>query len=222
NWNACFNATSAPIVAYLFQDDLWTQDYLETAVKILNDNSNVGFVAMGHEYKFEDESGSKRCFKRLLRIKKKRFPSGVIDGDKFLKKWLRRGFWPNLVGEPDFVVMSRGEMELAGSFHLTMKQLLDTEYWVRMLEVTDLYNETKNLGQFRVHGGAATAQNRVDGRGIFDRLEIISRYIKKGSVPTRLTAIFAFVMQILRMVFHAFKHPLLALKLFKKILPIKH
>ncbi|MAE38055.1 MAG: hypothetical protein CL969_00270 [Euryarchaeota archaeon] len=233
NWNACFNATSAPIIAYLFQDDLWTPDYLETAVNIMNDNTGVGLVAMGHEYKFEDTSGSKRCFKRLLRIKKKRFPSGIIDGDKFLKKWLRRSFWPNLVGEPDFVVMSRGEMELAGlpaearsaqagPFHPTMKQLLDTEYWVRMLEITDLYNETKNLGQFRVHGGAATAQNRVDGRGIFDRLEIISRFIKKGSVLTRVTAIFAFVIQILRMVFHAFKHPLLALKLFKKILPIKH
>jgi len=221
NWNACFNATGAPIVAYLFQDDLWAPEYLETAVKILNDNSNVGLVAMGHEYKFEDKSGSKRHFNRLLRLKRKRFPEGVIDGEKFLKKWLRRGFWPNLVGEPDFVVMSRGEMELAGPFHLTMKQLLDTEYWVRMLELTDIYNETRNLGSFRVHGGAATVQNRVDGRGIFDRLEIISRYMKKGSIVMRLTAVFAFVMQILRMIFHAFKHPLLALKLFKKILPAK-
>jgi len=229
NWNACFNQTNSPIVAYLFQDDYWNPDYLETAVRKFEENKSVGFISMGHEYKIEGKDTQGKYFRKLMKIKKKIFPGGFYEHEVLFKSWLKRGFRPNYIGEPDFVVMQRSVMERVGlptgaqrakvgPFHETMQQLLDTEYWIRMLEVTDLYHMEGNYGFFRVHGGAATAQNRARGRGIFDRLVIISRYIKKGSIRNRLTALCALIKQIFIMCFYAIIHPITTLKVIKQII----
>src|SRR3989338_11597797 len=53
NWNACIGKTYAPSVAFLFQDDFWNPDYLETAINIFNGNPRAGFISINHEYRIE-------------------------------------------------------------------------------------------------------------------------------------------------------------------------
>ncbi|MBU0766788.1 glycosyltransferase [Patescibacteria group bacterium] len=179
NWNTCFKKTSLPIVAYLFQDDVWNSNYLETAVQILNENPSVGLVSMNHTYKLEKGIKAPEDYTVLQEIKKQCFTSGFHEGEKYLNEWIANGLWPNLIGEPDFVVMKRTDMDRAGLFKETMPQLLDAEYWVRMLLETDLYYYPKNSGSFRVHPTAASAQNRKRGKALFDRFITLDDLITK-------------------------------------------
>lgn len=196
NWNACFQKSNLPIVAYLFQDDVWDPNYLEKSVSILNNNPSVGLVSMNHTYKLEEGVETPEDYIVLESIKKQRLSAGFHEGGKYLNEWIEDGLWPNLIGEPDFVVMRRVAMNKAGLFKETMPQLLDAEYWVRMLLETDMYYCPEKLGEFRVHASAASAQNRKKGKALFDRFktldELISR-MPKG--PERKAALRAQVKQ---------------------------
>ena len=178
NWNACFKKTSLPVVAYLFQDDVWNIHYLENAVRILNEHPSVGLVSMNHNYKLEEGVEAPEDYTVLQAIKKQRFTPGFHEGKKYLNQWIEDGLWPNLIGEPDFVVMKREAMDRAGSFKETMPQLLDAEYWVRMLLVTDLYYLNNLSGSFRIHPTAASVQNRERGKALFDRFKTLNDLIK--------------------------------------------
>jgi len=196
NWNACFAKTSAPFVAYLFQDDTWMPTYLENALRTLAQQASVGFVAMDHTYEFEGNTDNNEDYSVIQVIKKQRFSPGFHDGKKFLQQWMEDRLWPNLIGEPDFVVMSREVMKRAGPFKESMPQLLDAEYWVRMLTMSNLYHFTKHSGSFRIHPQAATAKNRERGKALFDRFKTMDDLIKKMPPgPQRKAALKAQVKQ---------------------------
>ncbi|MFH1670760.1 MAG: glycosyltransferase [Patescibacteria group bacterium] len=193
NWNACLQKTiqppvlssdegsshpTIPYVAYLFQDDVWDAHYLENAVRILNEHPSVGLVSMNHTYKLEEGTQTPEDYTVLQAIKNQRFIPGLHEGKKYLNQWIEDGLWPNLIGEPDFVVMKREAMDRAGSFKETMPQLLDAEYWVRMLLVTDLYYLNNLSGSFRIHPTAASVQNRERGKALFDRFKTLNDLIK--------------------------------------------
>ncbi len=182
NWNACLRSTSAPIVAYLFQDDLWHPNYLAAAYKALNDHSSVGFVSLKHEYRGEGGMTNLPLYESIQEYRRTKVTPGLHSGREFLRYWIQAELHPNIVGEPDFVVMKREVMVKAGPFLEDMPQFLDTEYWLRLLTFTDWYNLTAaEYGVFRVHPSAASAVNQVTGQGIFDRLqcfEVLTQTLK--------------------------------------------
>lgn len=196
NWNRCYSKATTPVIAYLFQDDLWETDYLETALKIFAAHPNVGFISMNHEYKHEQELWTKVGYDNLDKIKEEVLRDGVWTGQEFLKLWLNRGMHPNLIGEPPFVVLKKEVMEEVGPFNETMPQFLDVEYWLRCLLVTDWYYEQKIHGQFRVHGEAASFVNNEKGQGLYDRLTCYQMLIdqlhgdmKKLAIKSRKQAV---------------------------------
>ncbi|HAI98233.1 TPA: hypothetical protein DCL30_01665 [Candidatus Peribacteria bacterium] len=200
NWNACLRNSSSELVAYLFQDDTWEPQYLKRAADVLLDHPHIGFVSMGHRYQIEGDIQTSGDYSELAHMKEHNLPAGIHDGRKFLREWIVRGLRPNLIGEPDFVVIRREIMEEVGPFHEQMPQSLDAEYWVRLLRVTDWYYLKENLGMFRVHPKAATAVNRAHGQGLFDRFQILQTLISdlpRG--PDRTTALAAQVEQFREM-----------------------
>ncbi len=178
NWNACLKATSAPIVAYLFQDDTWHPEYLEAAEKVLKENPSAGFVSLDHEYRAEGGMTNLPLYEAVRTFKRQNVKAGLHRGREFLRFWIKQELHPNAIGEPDFVVMRRETMKRAGPFLEDMPQFLDTEYWLRLLEVCDWYNlADKEYGAFRVHPSAASAVNQITGQGLFDRLRCFERLI---------------------------------------------
>lgn len=181
NWNACVRSTSADYVAFLFQDDLWEPYYLESAVKVLRENPTVGFVSMQHRYQAESVQELGPIYGGVQEFRQKKVRPGLHIGRECLRFWLDHELTPNFIGEPSFVVLRRSTMELAGEFLEDMPQFLDSEYWMRMLQVSDWYNLRGDYGAFRVHPAAASAQNEASGAGIFDRLrcfQILVRSLK--------------------------------------------
>ncbi|MBU0458436.1 glycosyltransferase [Patescibacteria group bacterium] len=220
NWNACLKKTSSPIVAYLFQDDVWYPNYLETAVKAFEANPSVGFVSLNHEYKIEGTMQSEIGYIRLRKMKEEQLASGIHQGQLFLKQWLKKGLWPNMIGEPDFVVIKRSVMEQAGPFHEGMDQLLDTDYWARLLTITDFYYVNEDMGSFRVHEAAASALNQRRGISAIDRFKMLSEIAKKSSSPLPGTARMAQVKLCGKVGLHCVRHPIGSAKAVRGLLGI--
>jgi glycosyltransferase involved in cell wall biosynthesis len=176
NWNACVAQTSAPFVAFLFHDDVWSPDYLQTAVSILEKNLTTGMVSMGHTYAFEGSETAKPTYDAVITARNALEP-GLINGPEFLKRWTRSFFRPNVIGEPSFVVLRRSVMERVGKFDTGMQQNLDIEYWTRVLKVSDWYKVDGNSGSFRIHSTSASEQNRGRWKTKLERLKIFVRVV---------------------------------------------
>lgn len=209
NWNRCFSHASSPIIACLFQDDLWDTDYLESALQIFEQHPRVGFISMNHRYQHDEDLWTKEGYEKLDAIKKEVLHPGVWSGEKFLTMWLKREMHPNLIGEPPFVVLRKEVMEEVGPFNEHMPQFLDVEYWLRCLLKTDWYYEDKLHGAFRIHGQAASFKNNESGQGLYDRLTcyelLISRLsgnLKKLAKQSRKKAVQSMAEKFLNRVEH--------------------
>lgn len=179
NWNACWKGINAPIVAYLFQDDIWEPTYLEVALKVLNENPDVGFVSIDHRYQSDNDADISDFEK--IHEERRAITPGIHRGEEFLHQWIEHELHPNLIGEPSFVVIRKDILDRVGPFDVTMPQCLDLEYWLRCLQVTDWAYVHEMHGAFRIHPDAATAQNEREGRGIYDRFICFQRLI--ASLP---------------------------------------
>ena len=189
NWNQCAHKATAPLHAFLFQDDVWEPKYLETALGILEKHHTVGFVSMNHRYQHDDDLWTKDGYELLDKIKAKVLRKGIWKKEEFLKMWLERNMHPNLIGEPSFVVMRKTLMEKVGPFDEHMAQFLDVEYWLRCLQESDWYYEESSQGAFRIHTDAASYQNNTSGNGLYDRLTCYERLIKSLHGPLKEEAI---------------------------------
>ena len=170
NWNACLPHATSAYLAYLFYDDLWEPEYLETLCGILDKNPSVGFVSANRSYLFMGDSPKEAIYDEATEFMKTMQP-GLHEGIPELAAWMQRGLKPNAIGEPSFVVMRKSMVEKAGCFHPTMAQFLDAEYWTRALAASDWYYEPRTLGKFRVHAVGTSALNAAAGKGLYDRLE---------------------------------------------------
>lgn len=199
NWNACLQLGKAPYVQYLFQDDQWHRDYLQTNIAVLEADPSIGFTASNHEYAMEGPAGDARktVYEDVLAIKREHLRPGRQTSLDFIDWWSKRGLRPNVIGEPSFVMLRRELTERIGRFSENMPQCLDLEYWLRALLRTDWYYIDNDLGSFRVHAAAASARNDESGLGLFDRLrcfDVLLNGLPRG--PVRRRAQRSFQLQI--------------------------
>lgn len=191
NWNACVKQTSAPFVAYLFQDDVWAPSYLAEAMNVLETNAAVGFVSLEHMYTIEGEMTTAPLYEAVRDFRDQHVKAGLHSGTALLTWWIERELTPNIVGEPSFVVIRREAMEKMGPFLNDMPQFLDVEYWTRLLLAYDWYFLRGNFGAFRVHVKGASAVNQETGQGLFDRLRCFELLIATLSREDRPIAVLA-------------------------------
>ncbi len=191
NWNACLNHALSPrerdrvrgvppYIQFLFQDDLWSFDYLAHAMRAMEEHPTVGLVSMEHDYDCEQGIPSAPLYNNLRRFRKEHIATGIHCGKELLRWWLELGLRPNIVGEPSFVLLRRSAVEGVGLFDRRMRQNLDVEYWTRMLERHDWCYCAENGGTFRVHEAGASERNRRSGRGLYDRLRTIERLLRRS------------------------------------------
>lgn len=177
NWNYSLQFGDAPYVQYMFQDDIWYQNYLAEALRAMEDNPDVGMLSMGHNYIFEGDMPHQNSYQELTDFLAMNVADGKHEGIPFLMQWLEWGMHPNVIGEPMFVMLRRNVMDTVGKFREDMHQNLDSEYWARVLTQTNWYYRTGSYGEFRVHAAAASAQNAQAGRGMMDRARIFHAVI---------------------------------------------
>jgi glycosyltransferase involved in cell wall biosynthesis len=188
NWNACLQYVKAPIVQYMFDDDVWEPHYLQAVHDTFEANPEVGIASFEHEYLYEDQQMDTEVYERLLGFMKQHFQEGVREGRELLLWWLEQGLHPNIVGEPMFVALRKETIDTVGRFREDMFQNLDSEYWARCLLATDWYYKEGKFGKFRVHPEQTSAQNAKAGKGILDRKRSIETIVKMIDGPERKLA----------------------------------
>jgi glycosyltransferase involved in cell wall biosynthesis len=189
NWNACLKQAQGTFIAYLFQDDLWSPDYLAEAKKILEKNPTAGFVSLEHLYKVEGMESVSPLYEAVRHFRNTHFKDALHSHAELLRQWIEWGLTPNIIGEPSFVVMRKEASQRAGLFLSDMPQFLDVEYWTRLLLSDDWYFLRGNFGSFRVHAAGASAQNQGAGEGLFDRLRCFNLLVKTLSGEDRHKAV---------------------------------
>jgi glycosyltransferase involved in cell wall biosynthesis len=191
NWNACFRQSSAELIAYLFQDDVWAPTYIADAIETMEKNPTIGFVSMEHAYAIEGEMTTAPLYDAVREFRDKHVKSGLHSGLALLKWWIEQELTPNIIGEPSFVVIRRDALQKMGPFLNDMPQFLDVEYWTRLLLRYDWFFKRGKYGSFRVHIKGASAVNQESGQGLFDRLrcfEILIATLAPNDKPTAIRA----------------------------------
>jgi len=177
NWNRCLQDAEAPYVQFLFQDDTWKPDYLASAIKAFETHPRCGLISLGHTYTLEGETDLREHYRHVENTASQ-IAAGEHGGTAFLLRWMRKALRPNVIGEPSFVMLRRETVQRVGNFREDMQQLLDEEYWVRMLAAADWYRLPGNFGSFRVHADAASARNRAQRWKIAERFRLLGTALR--------------------------------------------
>ncbi|SOC78570.1 Glycosyltransferase involved in cell wall bisynthesis [Salinimicrobium sediminis] len=163
NWNNCIKNASGEYIKFLFQDDILYPTCVEELVNVLTSDEKVGLVACKRSILVEGEASAeterwKSNFGNLQEgIELNTKESYTLDfaflkDEKFIKN--------NKVGEPSTVLFSRALVKKVGLFREDLIQVLDIEFYYRILKHRKILIVDKELVAFRIHPAQATNVNK--------------------------------------------------------------
>lgn len=167
NWNLCLREAGGEYVKYIFGDDLLCSgDAIRLMVAALDDHPGVSLVASAR--RIIDSEGRPTAVLA-------HFPdSGCIEGRRVINRCLRHQ--KNLVGEPT-AVMFRKSLSGEG-FNPKFRQIVDMEFWFRLLEKGGFAYINRPLVAFRKHDAQQTGVNRRNAPLILDDTErLLTEYV---------------------------------------------
>ena len=175
NWNRSIAAARAPLVKFLFQDDLLRPPCLERMVEAFRERPAAGLVfarrAILVERDGSDDGGS---WEGLATAR-----SACGDTPRWsppralFDPWIRAKALGNSIGEPTSVLLSRAALSAVGLFNPRMVQSPDMEMWARISFHFDVGFLDEELTVFRAHARSATRRNLLGARHWLDRLWLL-------------------------------------------------
>lgn len=146
NWNKCLDYATGDYITMFAQDDVMLPKNLETKVKILDENPNLGLVTSS--VKIIDAKGNLN-----------QWDWANYADDKLAKG---RDWVLNNLGEANpiccpFVLMNRWALEkVGGKFNTNYAYASDFEMWLKIGLIADLYFIKETLGYYRWHDSNKT------------------------------------------------------------------
>jgi glycosyltransferase involved in cell wall biosynthesis len=172
NWNRSLQYARHGLVKMLPSDDILLPECLELQVRLLQENSDVGFVTSGKE--FIDASG-KRLFTRIP------LPEGKYNWSMLGARSLYA--ISNLMGEPAGILFRTELLKDCGIFNPDLKYYLDLDLWLRFLKRSTMLVPKGVFYQFRLHGNSISASSRRVA--ITEYLELLEMYEEDLRLSTR-------------------------------------
>jgi glycosyltransferase involved in cell wall biosynthesis len=168
NWNWCLSEARGEFVKYVFGDDkLSRTDSLGKLLSLMEDNPSVALGACARLI-INQESVVLTTWNNLGK-------SGRYNGEDIINKCLTEN--RNIIGEPSVAIFRR---EIAGAgFNLRYRQLVDLEFWFKLLEKGDLMFSDEPLCCFRKHSLQETEKNRSNGVAEVESIRIFLDYHDK-------------------------------------------
>ena len=169
NWNWCISQARGEFIKFVFGDDkLLRPDALRKLIELMENNPQATLGACART--IIDKSSSP--VKTLNDLGS----SGQYNGSDIIYKCLDEN--RNIIGEPTVTIFRKENAGLG--FSLRYKQLVDLEFWFRLLAKGDLVYEKEPLCCFRKHDFQQTAKNRVNGIAELENLMLFHEYSKKS------------------------------------------
>jgi glycosyltransferase involved in cell wall biosynthesis len=135
--------TTAPLLAFLDQDDLWHPDHLADLTGLLE--SSKAAAAVGHCQRFAHE--------RSLRLEPARGPGHEFD------PWT--AFPAGVVATPSCVLIRRAALDAVGGWPASGRLGRDTYMWLRLSERAPLVASGGTTVGYRRHSLSASARSRA-------------------------------------------------------------
>lgn len=170
NWNWCLQQASGAYIRLLMADDLiYSPTAISRMADILDTHPHVALVTSAR--KRIDENAQPLDPFPLYRQ-----TSGPITGAEWIQEHLSQSTPDQLnsIGEPS-AVLFRKETAKRG-FDESLRQLVDLEMWLYILQQGDLYYINEPLCAFRVHPDQQTEVNRQHGIHRVEQMELHVRY----------------------------------------------
>ena len=164
NWNNCLRHASGKYIKFLFQDDVLYPECIEKLVNAAEQDEQIGIVFCQRDFileenspetqewvnRFKDLQDADGLFKNSDRIK----GSAILGSENLLETPM------NKIGEPTTVLFPKKVLNEAGYFNEDLVQILDYEFYYRILKKYDVVMVDEALAGFRVHPGQATMVNK--------------------------------------------------------------
>lgn len=173
NWNRSASLSRAPLVKYLFQDDLLAPTCLERLVGALRERPEAGMAFSRREVLLDDpdDPAAKTWWERFGEVHARYGPLPAFSPARALfEPWASQRFHGNWVGEPTCVLLRREALARTGLFHVRMLQIADMELWGRLAFHFGVAFVDEALCSFRVHAASATRRNSGRALDWLDRL----------------------------------------------------
>lgn len=179
NWNNCIRNANGEYIKFLFQDDVLEQNCIEEQIKVFRDSNNIGLVACKRKFLIENEVNEvlEKWIEKYNNLQKNLglpnnkdlfiLTKSLFKNHKFLKSP------PNKVGEPTTVLFRKSLVKEIGYFREDLHQILDYEFYYRVLKKKNIAIINKELVSFRIHPEQATNVNRnrpINDYFIYDKI----------------------------------------------------
>jgi glycosyltransferase involved in cell wall biosynthesis len=166
NWNWCLHEARGDYVKFVFGDDRLVGPHALRTLAARLDAAPGAVMAASARQVLDEQS-------RAIAIWDELKTAGTHPGAHLISHCLRHN--RNLIGEPSAVMLRRAAA--ARGFDPRYKQVVDLELWMHLLRSGDLVYEPEALCAFRRHPLQQTVQNRRDGIGPLESLQLLSSYL---------------------------------------------
>ncbi|WHF50507.1 glycosyltransferase family A protein [Chryseobacterium gotjawalense] len=162
NWDNCIDKANGKWIKFLFQDDILEPNCLEEFIKLHKQTGEEVFFC---KRTIIDELGTDISHLSVIADLQKDIFLNFNDYYTFKKEDLKylssdRGYLSrNFAGEPVASFVSKKAFLRTGEHNRKLKQLLDLEYNLRLLEKYKLVITAQKLVKFRVHPDQTTIRN---------------------------------------------------------------
>lgn len=168
NWNYCIENSSGKYIKFLFQDDLLKSDCLEKMHLFFEQHKNIKFLACKRNFldctKVSNSENVKDWIKKYGNLQSK-FMNDDRPYHIITKKIFKKDYFfespTNKIGEPSAVMFKKSIIKKVGYFSTELKQILDLEFWYRVLMDYDIAILNEHLITFRIHDSQETNVNRT-------------------------------------------------------------
>ena len=167
--NFLLENASGKYIKYLFQDDILYPFCLSRMVYLAESKENIALVFCSRDIICSDEN----LFSRAEGIKNLHYHlkinSGVLAGVELISN-PSLGNIVNPIGEPTNVLLLKSAAISAGCFNAKFSQLVDIEFWFRVIIHSNIGFIDENLCAFRVHAEQETLKCCPEKAEAEDRL----------------------------------------------------
>ncbi len=165
NWNNCMKHANGKYIKFVFQDDLIMPDCLEKMIHLMESNQTIGLVFSKREIIHNNENNEhKQWLDRFQNLHttwnsfswKER---NIVRGTRLLKDQNLLLEPLNKIGEPTAVMFRKDCLQKVGVFRNDLVQMLDWEYWMRIMKFYKIGFIDIPLVAFRLHDAQESAKN---------------------------------------------------------------
>lgn len=170
NHNRLVTLSRGTYVKFLHADDALMPTCVEEMVALAREDARIGLVFVPRQIVYYDETGEEWARTVPHRHEHLGPLERINEGRPLFVTFVQAGIWENWIGEPTSVLVKRDAFRSCGLFNPYLRQIMDLEFWLRVMLSYRVGFVEAPLALYRMHTESATASDLGVNRGWLDRL----------------------------------------------------